>query len=114
MNDQQKQDAFSRGTVRLLKAVASQASRQRPIDPVTPASVARAKADTAAERRRVEQAVPGLVITDEGAMLTRVKPFVIGCPQAPCRFAAVARTDGRAVAALCSHLVDAHMWKEAR
>ena len=38
---------------------------------------------------------------------------IIGCPQPGCHYAASARSEGRAIAALCGHLVEVHCqaWK---
>lgn len=76
---------------------------------VTPESVARAKADTDAERERVYQRT-GIRITDDGVILPPPnKPHLIGCPRAGCTFMGSARTDGGAVRSLSAHLVASHL-----
>lgn len=69
-------------------------------------SVQLAKAYQAAERRRVQR-VTGVVVTDAGCQLPPVK---IKCPR--CWFVASALTEGRAVSAVCSHLVSSHMQEQ--
>ena len=71
----------------------------------TPDSIARAKADRDAERRRIE-GLTGLRIQDNGLVTTRA--YIIGCPRVGCAFAASARNEGRAIKGIVSHLVKAH------
>lgn len=71
----------------------------------TPASIARAKADRDAERRRIEAAT-GLHINENGIVTTRA--FVIVCPRPGCAFAASARNEGRSIKGIASHLVNVH------
>ena len=78
--------------------------------PVTADSIARAKADTAAERARVYEAT-GLHITDEGIPVRT--PYLIHCPRPHCPFVGSARTDGGAVRSLAAHIVGRHL-KEAK
>lgn len=54
------------------------------------------------ERQRVFRAT--------GRLITDGPPYLIHCPRERCTFVGSARTDGRAVSALCNHLVNAHMW----
>ena len=75
----------------------------------TPDSIARAKVDRDAERRRIE-ALTGLRIQDNGLVTTRA--FVICCQRPGCAFAASARNEGRATRGLVSHMVTAHHAQE--
>ena len=73
---------------------------------VTPESIARAKADTAAERERVFKAT-GIRITDEG--VPSKAPYLIHCPRHACKFVGSATTDGGAVRSISAHIVGAHL-----
>ena len=58
------------------------------------------------KRRQIEQAT-GLRILENGHIAASA--YVIGCPHFGCRFAASARSDGRATRALAAHIVKMHL-----
>lgn len=75
------------------------------IEPVTAESIARAKQQQQAERQRVFE-LTGVRVTDHGLVHP---PYRIHCTRTGCRFTASARSEGRAVRALATHLVLGHM-----
>lgn len=90
----------------------------------TPESIATARAEMEAERSKhgiTEHSFivgPATVVHELIAEEVRAIPvkqgpaWVILCPQTGCTHRASARTETRAVAALCSHLVSRHDWRK--
>lgn len=67
---------------------------------VTPESIARAHADMLAERRRIEAAIPGIQITDDGTFL---RPRLVGKVCHQCWFVAFRATAAEAQRTVATH-----------
>ena len=70
--------------------------------PLTPTSVAQAKAYQQQERQHVEKET-GLHVTDDPITVSPL--FIVGCPQHGCGYAATARREGQAIRSLAAHIV---------